>query len=218
MWVKYDHHGFYECMAVSEEGFCGEMMLSQNEKEKLGAEDAEPFSFYIYDGVTGMGYGCLDYFHGLKELCIADSVIEIGVSPELEAIMKKNRTLIRGSFDSYAEKFAKQYGLPFLHSDFEIGSVKTDYEANIISLRFHSDGRPYIYQNCITGGISPGCNGGCEKRIDLPMKFYREMSAENIADQCWAGCYSSVKSSKKLAAFLRKAAQRGDYYYDNTKR
>lgn len=200
-------------MAVSEEGFCGEMLLSQNEKEKYAAENAEPFSFYIYDGVTGMGIGCLDYFHGLKELRIADSVNEIGVSPELEAILKRNRTIIRGSFDSYAEKFSKQYGLPFLHDDIEIGRSRNEYESYIITLRFHADGRPYIYQNCITGGISPGCNGGCEKSIDLPMNFYKKMTSGDIADCCIGCCYSQIKSNKKLAVFLKKADQRGGYYF-----
>ncbi|MBR4627151.1 MAG: hypothetical protein IKO47_05555 [Ruminococcus sp.] len=211
MWVKHDHHGFYECMSVSDEGFCGEMMLSQNEIEKLGAEDAAPFSFYIYDGVTGMGMGCLDFFHGLKELRIADTVTEIGVSPELEAIMKKNRTIIRGSFDSYADKFAKEYRLPFLHDDIELGRSRNEYEGHIITLRFHADGRPYIEQNCITGGISAGCSGGCEKDIDLPMNFYKKMTAEDIADLCWGSCYSKIKSNKKLADFLKKADAHGGY-------
>ena len=213
MWVKSDHHGFYSCQSVSEKGFCTEMMLSENEKETFAAEDAEPLSFYIYDGVTGMGCGCLDYFHSLKELRIADSVTDIAVSQELEAILKKNRTVIRGSFDSYAERFSVKYSLPFLHDDIEIGRSRNEYESYIITLRFHADGRPYIYQNCITGGISPGCSGGAEKDIPLPMNFYRKMTAEDIADLCTGNCYSAICSCGKLKKFLKKASRRNGYYF-----
>jgi hypothetical protein len=213
MWVKYDHHGFYECMAVSGKGFCGDMMLSQNEKEKFAAEDSGPLSFYIYDGVTGMGHGCLDYFHSLKELRIADSVTDIAVSPELEDILKKNRTVIRGSFDSYAEKFSKKYSLPFMHDEIELGRSRSEYAAYIITLRFHADGRPYIRQDCITGGISPGCNGGAEKDIPLPMNFYGKMTSEDIADLCIGSCYSAICGCGKLKKFLKTASRRNGYYF-----
>lgn len=217
MLVNHDHHGSYECMCANGEGICtvSDMRLSQNEREKFSGEKPEQVSFYIYEGVTAIERGGLDVFHGLRELFIADSVREIGVSPELEAILRNNRVLIRGNFNSYAEKFARKYGLPFLHSDIELSREPGHEERSsvMVTLRFNSSGTPRLHQDYRCQGIAASCTGGGENDVPLPVNFYKTMTTEDIADKCWGSAYHSIVTSSRLKKFLKTAKERGGYYF-----
>ena len=217
MLVNHDHHGFYECMCANGNGMCtlSDMLLSENEKEKFAGETPADVSFYIYEGVTGVERGGLDVFHGLKELHIADSVREIGVTPELETILKRNNTLIRGSFGSYADRFAQRYSLPFMHSDIELSRGKgyEDKSAVIVTLRFNICGIPRLHQDYRCQGIAASCMGGGENDVPLPMNFYKKMTPEDIADKCWGSAYQSIITSAKLKKFLKNAKERDGYYF-----
>ena len=64
-------------------------------------------------GYIGVDTALLEKLETLKELILPDTITHIDLTPKLEKILKDNDTLIRGSFDSFAESFAKENGLRF---------------------------------------------------------------------------------------------------------
>ena len=216
MIVNHSRNGFYDRICIYGEGLCtlADLTMSENDNEKYSGETPAPVSFCINEGVTGIERGGLDVFRGIWELCIADSVKEIGVTPELEAVLRKNRTLIRGSFGSYADKFAQKYDLPFLHSDIELsrGRGHEEMSSVMVTLRFDSSGTPRLHQDYRNQGIAASCTGGGETDVPLPMNFYKTMTPEDIADKCWGSAYRSIVTSSKLKKFLKTAKERGGYY------
>ena len=64
---------------------------------------------YGYDyGFTIIDTAFLEQINTLAELILPDSITAITMTPTLEQILKRNNVLIRGSFDSFAEKFAAE--------------------------------------------------------------------------------------------------------------
>ena len=87
-------------------------------KEECGGEPRD-LSLVIEDTLkSGFDYGFtevetafLERLENLKELILPDSITEINVTDKLERILKENNTLIRGSLDSFAERFAAETSL-----------------------------------------------------------------------------------------------------------
>lgn len=136
----------------------------------------------------------------------------INMTKKNEKLFLKNNVIIRGRYDTSAEVFARQYHLRFLHLDVELASVGDYFEhgVDVITLRFYSDGRPYIHQDCMCQGISAGSMGGGEVSFDLPEDFYLTMTAEEIAGQCWRG--KTILNNGILQEFLKKAKEKNGYF------
>ena len=64
----------------------------------------------------------LDKCHYITVECLilSRTVVSVAVTPEFVNRMRKRKVLIRGEYDTYAETFAKENKLDFLHSDIHI--------------------------------------------------------------------------------------------------
>ena len=102
-------------------------------------EDTQAYDLDYWFTAVAPGY--LEPLSTLKELVLPASVESVGMTPGLEKLLKGNRTLIRGAFDSYAEEFAEALCLPFRPADFVIA-------------------RYFLKNGLVVAAVSPVINAG----------------------------------------------------------
>ena len=138
----------------------------------------------ITDGITEVGEGFLDAFPYIGCLILCRTVESVAVSPELIKRMRKKKVLIRGEYDTFAERFAGENGLEFLHRDIHLADqdIEIAHEHDIITLRFHENGSSDIHYNCFTPGSSAGSYGGGEYANPLPRDFYVGCTIDDFAN------------------------------------
>ena len=186
---------------------------------KRSPKIADPAGVYfeLRNDVEEVEDGFFELLPTITELEIGKNIRKIGMTEKTLEIFRKNNVLIRGTFDSYADTFAKQYQLRFLHSDFCLardGDYSSLSGIDEITLRFTTDTLPYIRQENFCSGSSAGNNGGGHIDIQLPKDFYLTHSQENLADLCWGNCREKIGSSSFLRTFLEKARKRGGYFFE----
>lgn len=163
---------------------------------------------YGYDyGFTSIDTAFLEKLDTLKELILPDSITEIKMTPKLEKLLKGNDVLIRGAFDSFAEKFAADNDLHFRHCDFFFAGYTFEpaSETTSLTLQFLRDGSAQIEENVSSPGSSAGnCFGG-KFYHELDREFFLHKSAEDIADLFGKGLHDAMLENGRLAAFLEKA-------------
>ena len=164
----------------------------------------------ITEGITALGEGYLDAFPKIRCLILSRTVESVAVTPELVKRMHKRKVLIRGEYDTFAERFAEENGLEFRHCDIHLADddIEIAYEHDIITLRFHPDGPPDIHYNCFTPGISAGSNGGGEYEKELPRDFYVGCSPEQFAANFPERLHEQLTSNEMLRRFLTAANDR----------
>ncbi len=161
-----------------------------------------------YDyGFTGVDTDYLVRMKQLKEIIFPDSIKSIDETPELLKLLKKNDTLIRGSFDSFAEQFAAKHELHFRHSDFYFASFlsESQHESTELKMIFHRSGKTEIAELVGSPGSSAGNTFGGTFYKSLPKKFYKEMTVDDIADMFDSSIRKAIKENGRLEEFLEKA-------------
>ena len=111
---------------VKEGAFHTHLSTIYRKFKKEYAREPRDVSLLIEDTFAcGYGYGFteidtafLEQINTLAELVLPNSITNIDMTPTLEQILKRNNVLIRGSFDSFAEKFAAENHLHFRPADF----------------------------------------------------------------------------------------------------
>lgn len=163
-------------------------------------------------GITSVTEGFIEAFTSMECLILARSVKSVEMTPELEKYLKDNDVLIRGEYNTFAERLAKQLGLKFLHSDiflgwtsFECGGYR---ESTKRTLCFRQDGPPYLLRNIFTPGISAGNNGGGDVSEDLPEDFYVGLDLDGFTYLLPAKCEEAIMKNKELERFLKISNQR----------
>ncbi len=167
-------------------------------------------------GITKVTKGFIEAFTSIECLVIAFSVKSIERTPELDNLLITNNVLIRGEYNSLAEKLAKELGLQFLHCDIFLGWTRSSpagnydgyYENTKRTLCFRLDGPPYIYREIFTPGISAGNNGGADLRDDLPEDFYVGCDLDGFTYNLPQICEEAIMQNKQLERFLRISNQR----------
>ncbi|MBR5175944.1 MAG: hypothetical protein IKW89_08465 [Bacteroidales bacterium] len=163
-------------------------------------------------GITKVTKGFIEAFTSMKCLVIGFSVKSIERTPELDNYLITNNVLIRGEYNSLAEKLAGELGLRFLHCDIFLGwtSFETQgyRESTKRTLCFRLDGPPYIYRQIFTPGISAGSSGGADLREDLPEDFYVGCDLDGFTYNLPQKCEEAIMKNKQLGRFLRIANQR----------
>ena len=133
-------------------------------------------------------------------------------------LFQNNNVVLRGTYDSAAERLARQHHLRFLHLDVVLASSGDYFEqgVDIITVRFCDDGSAYVHQDCRCQGSSAGSIGGGEVSFDIPRDFYLTMTPEEIAEKCWRS--NLILSNGTLAAFMQKAKSKNGFLLDFTQR
>ena len=164
----------------------------------------------ITEGITGLGEGYLEAFPKIVCLILSRTVESVATTPELDKRLWKNKVLIRGEYDTYAEKFAKEKGLKFLHCDIPLADdyIEIGHEHDIITLRFHEKGAPDIHYNCFTPGSSAGSYGGGEYYNKLPKNFYVGCTIERFAADFPERLQQQLMTNDMLRRFLDTANSR----------
>ena len=148
---------------------------------------------------------------------IAPSVKHIGVTEKTREIFVRNGTYVSGRFDTYAESFAREQGICFVHENIELASVGDYFEHgnDTITLRLYENGTAKLHQDCRCQGISASSMGGGECDVSLPKDFYLTHSPKDIADLCWGSSYSAILKCQELKSFLSKARKKHGFCFDN---
>lgn len=164
----------------------------------------------VKEGITGLGEGYLESFPKIGCLILSRTVESVATTPELDKRLCKNKVLIRGEYDTYAEEFAREKGLKFLHCDIHLADddIEIAHEHDIITLRFHEKGAPDIHYNCFTPGSSAGSYGGGEYCKELPGDFYVGCSMEQFADNFPERLRQQLMGNEMLRRFLSAANSR----------
>ena len=162
----------------------------------------------VMEGITELKEGYLEEFRALECIVLSRTVTSVATSPEYDKMLQDNKVLIRGEYDTYAEQFAKERNLRFLHCDIPIARISDEHEVDIITLRFHPDGAPDVHHNIFTAGISAGNNGGGEIVNELPEDFYVGCTIEKFANNFSKRALEQILENNMLKRFLEIANQR----------
>ena len=177
-----------------------------------GLKPEEYFTLVITEGINGVKPGFIESFPNLQDLIIEANFRKIECTPALEALLKKNNVVLRGSFNSPAEKLAKKLGLRFIHKNIFLAVYRNTehYESSEITLCFQEGEVPFIWRDDKTQGISAGNTGGGTVRTDLSEDFYVGYeTAEAFADDYVGRAFwEQTKDNQELAAFLAEANRR----------
>ena len=184
-------------------------------KKECGKEPCD-LSLVIEDTLkSGFDYGFtevetafLERLENLKELILPDSITEIKMTDKLERILKENNTLIRGSLDSFAERFAAEMGLNFRPADFIFARhvFAKVQEITLLTVQFNRDGSVQIRSDVDSPGSS-ACNtfGGVFYN-EIPSDFWMNTTAEEVSAM-YPGLDDVVVKDGRLADFIEKAKE-----------
>ena len=201
---------FYEGISAFGEGPLKVSDIEYYKREDFEKKKNKNLCFEICDKVTSVEKGFFDMFLTLRQVIIPDSCKRIDMSDESVDLFRRNGVIIRGTFGSYAEQFAVKYGFEFMHSDVELYQAGDYFQqgVDIITLRFRPNYMPFIHEDCRCQGSSAGSIGGGETDFDLKPDFYKSMTVDEIADQCWGNVQNGVRNSKALRTFMKEARER----------
>lgn len=172
----------------------------------------------ITEGITEIGEGFLEAFPYIGCLILSRTVESAAVTPAIIKNMRSKKVLIRGEYDTFAEQFAKENKLDFLHSDIFLADydIEAAHEHDIVTLRFHQKGKPDIHYNCFTPGSSAGSYGGGEYANKLPNDFYVGCTVEKFADNISERARDQILSNDTLMRFLEISNERHKKYNNKT--
>jgi len=177
-----------------------------------GLKPEEYYTLVITDGISSVKPGFIESFPNLQDLIVEADLKKIECTPELEALLKKNNVVLRGCFNSPAEKLASRLGLRFIHKNIFLAVyINREYhESSELSLCFQEGEPPFFWRDDKTQGISAGNTGGGTVRTDLDEDFYVGVeSAEAFADEIVGRAFEEdTRKNKELDAFLKEANRR----------
>lgn len=155
----------------------------------------ESISLYIQDrmdfgydyGYTGVASAFLEKLETLKEL--------------------NNNTMIRSTFDSFAESFARENKLRFRHSDFVFAEYELEYapESTRLIMQFRRDGSVVIKEDVSSPGTSASNTLGGSFYHKLNKEFHKTNDVEEIADMFSKGLRDAILKDGRLSNFIAKA-------------
>ena len=195
---------------VNSEAFGGYVdRFFEKYREECG-KDPDDISFLIADaleqGFTGVDTSFLERFENLKELILPDSITEINMTDKFREILTENNTLIRGSLNSFAERFATDMGLNFRPNDFIFARYEYEkiHETTVLTLMFKRDGSVVIRSDVDSPGSSAGNTFGGVFYNDLPSNFWMNTTLEDIS-KMYPGLDDAVIKDGRMADFITEA-------------
>ena len=152
-------------------------------------------------GITEVEAGFLEGFPNLKYVVIPYTLRSIEVTPKLKAMLQQKNVLVRGWYDSYGERFARENGLAFRHADIVVGWTKDEEHdtSTRLEIRFNEKGKPYrFYDDVCTGWAASNSGGGTYERGRNAGEFCRVVRAI-------PGCHPEERRSQILSGNRQQA-------------
>ncbi len=170
----------------------------------------EYIHLHFVNGITEVKKGFLESFPNLKTVIADRSVKSIEMTDELRKMLITNGVVIRGSYDTYAEKFAEENGLSFIHKDIYIGIRRNEehQESRTVTLHFDMDGQMSLLYEDFGQGISAGNTMGGEFTRDMPEEFHRGCTIKDFAYMMPEAYFDQILKNDELIAFLESYAER----------
>ena len=167
-------------------------------------------ALYFKDGITEIKSGFLESFINLKELIIDSTVENIEITAELNELLKNNNVVIRGCYNTYAEKFAVENSLLFIHKDIYIGIRHNEEhcESRTITLHFDESGQMSLLYEDFCQGISAVNTMGGKFTRAMPEGFHKGCTLEEFADMMPEAYYEQIMKNKELEVFLYSYTER----------
>lgn len=164
-------------------------------------------------GFTSIDTAFLEKLSTLKELILPDTITHIDLTPTLEKIFRDNDTLIRGSFDSFAERFANENGLRFRPADFIFAEFEDMrwHVFTVMTLIFKRNGSVEIKEDSSSPGSNAGNTFGGSFTYSLSRDFYMTQTANEIVERFDKAVREAIISDGRLTAFIEKAKTHGFY-------
>ena len=155
--------------------------------ESISLYIQDPMDFGYDYGYTGVASAFLEKLETLKEL--------------------NNNTMIRSTFDSFAESFARENKLRFRHSDFVFAEYELEYapESTRLIMQFRRDGSVVIKEDVNSPGTSASNTLGGSFYHKLNKEFHKTNDAEEIADMFSKGLRDAILKDGRLSDFIAKA-------------
>ena len=155
--------------------------------ESISLYIQDPMDFGYDYGYTGVASAFLEKLETLKEL--------------------NNNTMIRSTFDSFAESFARENKLRFRHSDFVFAEYELEYapESTRLIMQFRRDGSVVIKEDVSSPGTSTSNTLGGSFYHKLNKEFHKTNDAEEIADMFSKGLRDAILKDGRLSDFIAKA-------------
>ncbi len=132
----------------------------------------------VTEGITEIGEGYLEFFSHIDCIILSRTVESVAASSELLKLRRKKKVLLRGEYDTFAERFADENG--------------------------SSD----IHYNCFTPGSSAGSYGGGEYANPLPQDFYAGCTIEDFSNIFNERVREQILSNETLKRFLEISNER----------
>ena len=132
------------------------------------------------------------------------------MTSELESLLNENDVIIHGEYDTYAEEFAKTYGLKFIQSDIILAKYESKKPQNvtILILKFNIEGKAWIFEENLCAGNSAGNIGGGEVNYDIPKDFFLNCTVEKFSKHFSQCFHNDILNNDKLKRFFEKVNQR----------
>lgn len=228
--LHYDFKSEYEMMLsawgegeLHEQGLMASLTEVFGKFEKKYKRKPKDISLFVEDSMS-FGYGFtsidsafLEKLGTLKELILPDSVTDIKITPVLEKQFKENNLLVRGNFNSFAEKLAAEYGLHFRPSNFIFAEdyFEPAFESTKLTLIFRRNGTVTIEERVSSPGSSAGNTFGGEFYHSLTRDFYMTQTAEDIAGMFGKRLHNAIINDGRLAGFIETAKTHNIYTEKN---
>ena len=200
---------------VKEGSFHTNLSTIYRKFKKEYAREPRDVSLFIEDsfacgydyGFTEIDTAFLEQLNTLAELILPDSITNITMTPTLEQILKRNNVLIRGSFDSFAERFAAENNLHFRPANFLFAKYVFEpaQETTLMTMMFKRNGNVVVEISVSSPGSSAGNTFGGTFYRDLPKNFYKVKTVEQIAEMFGQMSCKTILEDGRLAAFVEKA-------------
>ena len=159
--------------------------------------------------ITEVGPGFLEGFRNLDYLVIPHTLRSIAMTPALKSLLKKNKVLVRGWYDSYGERFAQENGLEFRHANILVGWARDEahHPDTRLEIRFNKEGKPYRFYDDICPGWAASNNGGGTYERELDEDFFVGETLESFAE--WFSRFQKdILVNEDLKYYLETANKR----------
>lgn len=160
--------------------------------------------------ITAVKKGFFESFPNLKMIILDRSIGNIEMTDELRKMLKDNSVIIRGDYDTYAENFAAENDLLFIHKDIYLGIRHNEEhcESRTITLHFDENSQMSLLYEDFCQGISAGNTMGGEFTRDMPEAFHRGCTINEFADMMPEAYFDQIMKNKELEVFLDSYAKR----------